>query len=155
MSVFTDSGNDGLSPVRCNINTWTNAGLLSIGPLGTNFSGIRSRIILVSSHKIHWKMPSPTMVTMLSRGGDELITHSLNMNIGNLNLTEKLFYDYMQSLYVDEMIYPCLYLHACLVNRIAERINSYRMPVNTNCKMNEAIIHCHILLSTELKCTHM
>ena len=33
------SGN-GLSPVRCQAITWTNTDLLSIGPLGTNFSDI-------------------------------------------------------------------------------------------------------------------
>ena len=36
---WVDIGSDnGLSPVRRQAITWTNAGLLSIGPLGTNFS---------------------------------------------------------------------------------------------------------------------
>ena len=35
--ISIGSGN-GLSPLRCQAITWTNAGLLSIGLLGTNFS---------------------------------------------------------------------------------------------------------------------
>ena len=38
--VSTGLGN-GLSPVRCQAITWTNADLLSIEPLGTNFSESR------------------------------------------------------------------------------------------------------------------
>ena len=41
--VNTGSGND-LSPVRCQAITWNNAGLLSIGPLGTNFCETRIKI---------------------------------------------------------------------------------------------------------------
>ena len=41
--VSIGSGN-GLSPVWHQTITWANAGLLSIGPLGTNFSEIRIKI---------------------------------------------------------------------------------------------------------------
>ena len=37
VSIVSDNG---LSPVKCLAIIWPNAGLLSIGPLGTNFSGI-------------------------------------------------------------------------------------------------------------------
>ena len=45
-----------LAPVRCQTITWTNADLLSIGPLETNFSYIN--IQNVSSMKMHLKMSS-------------------------------------------------------------------------------------------------
>ena len=41
--VSIDS-DDGLSPIRHQAIIWTSAGLLSIGPLGTNFSEIWTKI---------------------------------------------------------------------------------------------------------------
>ena len=54
---------NGLSPVRRQAITWTNAGLISIGPLGTNFSKILIGILLFSFKKIHLKMPSVKMAS--------------------------------------------------------------------------------------------
>ena len=52
VSKLTIIGSDnGLSPDRCQAIIWTNAGLLLIGPLGTNFSEILIRILKVSSAK--------------------------------------------------------------------------------------------------------
>ena len=49
--------------------TWTNAGLLSIGPLGTNFSEIWIKIQKFSFTKMHLKMSSAKKKTaILSRG---------------------------------------------------------------------------------------
>ena len=62
---------NGLSPVRCQAITWTNADLLSIGLLGTNFSESWIRILSFSFKKKHLKMLSATMTAILSRG-DEL-----------------------------------------------------------------------------------
>ena len=43
--IYVSVGSDnGLSPVRHQAITWSNAGLLSIGPLGTNFSENRIEI---------------------------------------------------------------------------------------------------------------
>ena len=53
--VNIDSGN-GLAPVRRQAITWTNADLLSIGPLGTNFSEILIEIHIFSVKKMRLKM---------------------------------------------------------------------------------------------------
>ena len=47
---------NGLSPGRCQAIIWTNAGILLIRPLGTNFSEILIGIQTFSLKKIHLKM---------------------------------------------------------------------------------------------------
>ena len=64
--VIIGSGN-GLLSVRHQTITWTNAGLLSIGLLGTYFSEIGIGILSFSFKKMHLKM-SAKMAAMLSRG---------------------------------------------------------------------------------------
>ena len=49
---------NGLSPGRRQAIIWTNAGILLIGPLGTNFSEILIRIQTFSFKKMHLKMSS-------------------------------------------------------------------------------------------------
>ena len=63
MSKLTEAGDltiigsdNGLSPGRRQAITWTNAGLLLIGPLGTNFSEILFGIQTFSFKKMHFKM---------------------------------------------------------------------------------------------------
>ena len=55
--TITDSEN-GLSPGRCQAIIWTNAGILLIGPLGTNFKEILIGIQTFSFKKMHLKMSS-------------------------------------------------------------------------------------------------
>ena len=55
--TIIDSDN-GLSPERRQANIWTNAGMLLIGPLGTNFSEILIEIQTFSLKKIRSKMSS-------------------------------------------------------------------------------------------------
>ena len=56
---FTITGSDnGLSPGRRQAIIWTNAGLLLIGHLGTNFSEILIEIYTFSSKKMHLKRSS-------------------------------------------------------------------------------------------------
>ena len=56
---LTIIGSDnGLSPSRRQAIIWTNAGILLIGPLGTNFSEILIEIYTFSSKKMHLKMSS-------------------------------------------------------------------------------------------------
>ena len=55
--VSTGSGN-GLSPVRRQAITWTSADLLSIRPLGTNFSEIQIEIQNLSFMKTHLNLSS-------------------------------------------------------------------------------------------------
>ena len=59
VSNLTTIGSDnGLSPGRCQAIIWTNAGILLIGPLGTNFNEILIEIHIFSFKKIHFKMSS-------------------------------------------------------------------------------------------------
>ena len=56
---LTIIGSDnGLSPDRRQAIIWTDDGILSIGPLGTNFSEILIRIHTFSSREMHMKMSS-------------------------------------------------------------------------------------------------
>ena len=48
----------GLSPGRCQAIIWSNAGILLIGPLQTNFSEISIGIQTFSIKKMHFKMSS-------------------------------------------------------------------------------------------------
>ena len=58
-SKLTIIGSDnGLSPGRRQAIIWTNAGILLIGPLGTNLSEILIEIHRFSFKKMHWKMSS-------------------------------------------------------------------------------------------------
>ena len=52
--------NNGLSPDRRQAIIWTNAGLLLIGPLGTNFSEILIEILTFSFKKMCLKVSSAT-----------------------------------------------------------------------------------------------
>ena len=59
ISKLTIIGSDnGLSPDWRQAIIWTNAGLLLIGPLGTNFSEILIQILTFSFKKMHLKVPS-------------------------------------------------------------------------------------------------
>ena len=49
---------NGLSPDRRQASIWTNAGILLIGPLGTNFSEILIEILKVSFKKMRLKVSS-------------------------------------------------------------------------------------------------
>ena len=56
---LTITGSDnGLPPGRCQAIIWTSAGILLIGPLGTNFSEILIGIQTFSFKKMHLKMSS-------------------------------------------------------------------------------------------------
>ena len=59
VSKLTIIGSDnGLSPDRRQAIIWTNAGLLLIGPLGTNFSEILIEILTFSFKKMRLKVSS-------------------------------------------------------------------------------------------------
>ena len=64
--TIIDSDN-GLSPSRRQAIIWTNAGILLIGPLGTNFSEILIEIHTSSFKKLHLKMSSGKPAAILSR----------------------------------------------------------------------------------------
>ena len=56
--LTTIGSDNGLSPGRRQAITWTNAGILLVGPLGTNVSEILSGIQTFSFMKKHLKMSS-------------------------------------------------------------------------------------------------
>ena len=59
VGTLTITGPDnGLSPTRRQAIIWTNAGLLLIWPLGTNFNEIVIKILTFSFKKMHLKMSS-------------------------------------------------------------------------------------------------
>ena len=60
IKVTIIGSNNGLSPGRCQAFIWTNAEILLIGPLGTNFSEILLEIYTFSFKKMHLKMSSGT-----------------------------------------------------------------------------------------------
>ena len=61
--------NNGLSPDRHQVIFWTNAGLLSIGSLGTNFSEILIKIQNFLFTKMHMKISSAKWRPFFSGGG--------------------------------------------------------------------------------------
>ena len=64
----TNIGPDnGLAPGRRQAIIWTNAGILLIGPLGTNFSRILSEIHTFSFKKMHFKNIVCEVADILSR----------------------------------------------------------------------------------------
>ena len=80
------SAND-LSPVQCQAITWTNAGLLPIGLLGTNSRQIWIGILSFSFKKMHLKMLSARMMAILSRGRwvNEIYTKQYTLVSAELN----------------------------------------------------------------------
>ena len=56
--IITVGSDNGLSPGRCQAIIWTNARILSIGPLGTNFGEIVIDVQSFSSKKMHLIMSS-------------------------------------------------------------------------------------------------
>ena len=58
---------NGLSPARRQAIIWTNAGILLIGPLGTNFSEIFIKIKTFSLTNLHLKVLSAKVAAILSR----------------------------------------------------------------------------------------
>ena len=60
-NLTISSSDNGLSPGWHRAITWTNAEILSIGPLGTNFSQIFIRIQIFSFKKMHLEMSSASM----------------------------------------------------------------------------------------------
>ena len=67
VNLLSIGSDNGMSPVRRQAITWTNATTLSNGPLGTHFIEIRITIQNVSFKKMHLKMSSET-AAIFSKG---------------------------------------------------------------------------------------
>ena len=72
MNWVNIGSDNGLSPVCRQAIIWTNAGLLSIGPMETNFSDILIAILSFSFKKIYLKI-SCQISSHFVQGGDKLI----------------------------------------------------------------------------------
>ena len=82
---LTIIGSDnGLSPARRQAIIWTNAGILLIGPLGTNFNEILIEIHIFSVKKMHLKMSSAKWRPFCL--GPNVLTHCLVTSYGDMNL---------------------------------------------------------------------
>ena len=68
---------NGLSPIRRQVIIYTNTGLLSTGPLGTNFSEFLIKIQNFSFTKMHLKISSAEWQPFCP-GGDELTKWGLS-----------------------------------------------------------------------------
>ena len=66
-NLATSGSDNGLSPGRHQAITWTNAGILLIGPLWTHFSEILNEIPTFSFKKMRLKVSSAKMSAILSR----------------------------------------------------------------------------------------
>ena len=71
---------NGLSPGRRQAIIWTNAGILLIGPLGTDFSEISIEIITFSFKKIHLKMSSAKMAAICLGLNELMVRHRVGDN---------------------------------------------------------------------------
>ena len=105
----TITGSDnGLSPGRRHAIIWTNAGILLIGPLGTNFSEMLSEIQTFSLKKIRLKMSSAKCYPFCL-GLNELIDiHWLDhctVTLGTL-LTRLIFFMCILTLYHTKLYCP-------------------------------------------------
>ena len=106
VSRLTITGSDDrFSPGRCQAIIWTNARILLIGPLGTNFSENLIEILAFSLKKMRLKVSSAKLAAILSRPqcvkyqsiipisfrftspalGDHVITH---VSVGKLKLSQ-------------------------------------------------------------------
>ena len=93
----------------------TNSGLLSIGPLGTEFSEICIKIKNVTFMKMHLKIPSAKWLPFCS-GNDELFSMLWHRQAIfqskvvflelNANKVETCVSSYFPVIYVDVIIYP-------------------------------------------------
>ena len=86
VSKLTIIGSDnGLSPGRRQAIIWTSAGILLIGPLGTNFNEILIEIHVFSFKKMHLKMSSAKWrpfclgLNVLMQGCDESTVNALEL----------------------------------------------------------------------------
>ena len=101
VSKLTIIGSDnGLSPDRRQAIIWTNARLLLIGPLGTNFSEILIEILTFSFKKMRLKVSSAKRRTFCL--GLNVLTHGVLTKMASiLQTTFYMFFSYGHHLYFD------------------------------------------------------
>ena len=123
ISNVTIIGSDnGLSSCRCQAIIWTNAGILSIGPLRTNFNEILIEIHTFSLKKMHLKMLS---------GNWQPFCLGLNELIPTMNFKYSCLYQiWMWATYIS-MIKAMWeiewYLHGTSTNRVCTKLTQWPM----------------------------
>ena len=128
VSNLTIIGPDnGLSPGGRQDIIWTNAGILLIGPWGTNFSEILIGIQTFSFKKIHLKMSSAKWrpfclsLNVLNHSGQLGLNLFWPLNLNN----EKLFYDDVSSVDTTEIDQ-----HTVLSGKKLDRDRTYSLMVD-------------------------
>ena len=127
---LTSIGSDnGLSPERHQAIIWTNAGILLIGLLGTNFSGILTEIHTFSLKKMHLKMSSgkcrPFCLSLT------LLTHcGLVTPYGFVAFTWQLFQSKRPSCYFVWGIWKLYFQHFFPISHWGQWVNSLRPRQN-------------------------
>ena len=91
MNQVPIGSNNGLSPIRRQAITYTNAGLLSMRPLGTGFSEILIKIQNFPLTKMHLKITSVKWRPFCP-GGDELTQSNKARDCTKLNLVQLIHY---------------------------------------------------------------
>ena len=96
--LTTIGSDNGLSPERHQAIIWTNAGILLIGPLGTNFSEILIEIQTFSLKKIRLKMSSAKCCAF--RLGLNVVNHGFVapvsiQQLSNSNMTPSIMLPYL------------------------------------------------------------
>ena len=84
MDCVSTGSDNGLSPVRYQAITWTNADLSSIGLQGTNFSEVRIKIQNFSFMKMRLKMSVKLLLFCPGGGGGGVNSQALDDAVGNL-----------------------------------------------------------------------
>ena len=81
---------NGLSPGRCQVIIWTNAGILLIGPFGTNFSEILIEIFTFSFRKMPLNMSSgkwwPFCLSLNVLNDDQQVICQTNVDIAQCHI---------------------------------------------------------------------
>ena len=123
ISNLTIIGSDnGLSPDWCQAIIWNNAGILSIGLLGTNFSEIWIKILTFSFKKMCWKVSSAkwrpfclslNVLIMLQKVlVNQHVTHPLYINCRSDNTTICQKYFHIKIQYADiSFVYAGMYIN--------------------------------------------
>ena len=128
-SKVTIFGSDnGLSPVRRQAIIWTNAVLLSIGPLGTKFSQIVFEIQTISFKKMYFKMSS-----------GKWRPFCLCLNVLTLLPLDK-----MAAILADD-IFKCIFWNEkfCIMNKISLRFVP-KDPIDNNPALVQIMAWCRI-----------
>ena len=105
-NLTTLGSDNGLSPGRRQAIIWTNAGILLIGPLWTNFSEILIEIPTFSFKKMHLKVSSAKWPPFCL--GLNVITHYVQVTLHDVTDFKKSSVQEWLAAYADAKIFPVL-----------------------------------------------